>query len=170
MIWILLIPVLLLLFIISYLLLAPFYIEIDSRNDIYKVRFHAWWSAGLEYDDGALILNVKVARRQQQVTLLDIRQLKLEYEYDSSGSIAKIRPPQIPFKKIKAVIKSFMVKKCYITFDTGDMPTNGILYPWFNLLSIETGHTISVNFWEENEVVLQIQNNMARILWAFVRA
>ena len=54
--------------------------------------------------------------------------------------------------------------------DTGDQPTNGLLYPVAAWLRHRTGHDIRIGFAGEHTLVLRIRNNLARMLWAYMRA
>jgi hypothetical protein len=74
------------------------------------------------------------------------------------------------FKKMRLILKSFKIKKCFITIDTGNMPLNGMLFPWIYLLSIYTKKTVMINFSEKNIIILQIENSIARMLWAYFKS
>jgi len=91
------------------------------------------------------------------------------------SSIRKEKRPTVKGKRqsvdlnvVAAVIKSFKVRKCYVKVDTGNMQLNGILYPGFYLLSKATARTFEINFMNTNEIVLEIENNIARIIKVFI--
>jgi len=54
--------------------------------------------------------------------------------------------------------------------DTGDMPLNGILFPWFYLFSRRVNHDVLINFNNENTIKLKIENSIARMLWAYIKS
>lgn len=159
--WII-IPVSLLL-IIFYLLLAPFFVEIDSRNGVLlRIRFHLIASASLIFKEDSFFLLVKMAWWQKQVDMFAKRNR-------SKKTDVKRKKKPVPLRKIFAVIKSFRIKKLFVTIDTGDMPLNGLLYPVFYFLKFKTGKDVSINFTDENRIELQLKNNIARMMWAFIK-
>lgn len=54
-----------------------------------------------------------------------------------------------------------------MSIDTGNMPLNGIMYPGFFWLSRLTGKTFEINFSDKNELILEIENNLAGLVKAF---
>lgn len=154
---------------ILYLLFAPFFVEIDSNVGLYRFRFHRLANARLVLKDDSLYALVKVAWWQTEYDLLAPGEKKAVKKKPVRTKPAKRVSPGKIFKRIWRVIKSFRLNKCRIMIDTGNMCANGILYPWFYLLSRRTGKTILINFWNENEITLEIENNIARMAWAFLK-
>jgi len=170
--WLFSIIGLLILFIIAYLLFAPFFLEIDSTTGLCRVRLHRLASAQLVLHDRSLFMKLKVAWWQKELDLLAPRKEKSPSTEAVIRTEKKKKQFQINkmLRKMKSVLKSFRIDKCYLTFDTGNMPLNGILYPSLYLLSQRTNKTVMINFWEENEIILQIENSVARMLWAYIRS
>jgi hypothetical protein len=77
---------------------------------------------------------------------------------------------KVAFRKIIAVLRSCKVKTCLVNVDTGDMPTNGFLYPVFYWLSIWSGKSLRINFMDENVIRLDIRNRIGRMMWAYIKA
>lgn len=72
-------------------------------------------------------------------------------------------------KTVKQLIYSFKVNRLSIHIDSGNMALNGLLFPVFYHLGHRIGKDISVNFTGENRIILQIENNIARLAWAFFK-
>jgi len=161
MIW-LLIFLSLLVFVLCYLLFAPFYIEINSYSGLCRVRFHKLITARLRIIKSSLILDLKIAWWQKQIDLLASRKQKAKLTERRNRNIAP--------GKMTAILKSFKINKLYLTLCFDNMPLNGILYPLFRWLSIKTGKSMEINFWYENEVVLEIENNFFRIIRAYIKS
>ena len=53
--------------------------------------------------------------------------------------------------------------------DTDNMQVNGIMYPICLLAQNISGRQIGINFVGENIIILKIENNIARIVWAFIK-
>ena len=155
-----------------YLLFAPFFIEIDSRSGLYRVRFLGLASAGLVPKQGSIFINVRILWWQREFDLLAAKPktrkqpaTKARKKKSKKGS-----PFLISWRQFRALVLSFRVGKCRIMIDTGDMPLNAILYPWSFMLSAQTGRILLINFHGENAVTLEIRNSLARMLWAFAKA
>lgn len=154
------------------MLFAPFFIEIDSETNLYRLRFHRLASGAIVQTQGSIFLKAKILWYQYDIDLLASR--KVSPKKVSSGQpLKKDRPRNrhnISISQIKAMLMSFRISKCNINIDTGDMPTNAILYPLFFIMSWETGHTLMINFQGENSATLNIRNSIARLAWAYIMA
>jgi hypothetical protein len=147
-----------------YLFFAPFYLEVNSRENLYRFRFHRLASVSLKMENDALILDGRIALWKKQVDIFAVKKgQKLK-----SGKTLNKRMQGIPIKKMLNMLKSFKVNKCYLTMDSGDMQLNGILYPFFYMISYYTGKNILINFKEENELIFEIENSLARMSWAYI--
>lgn len=165
MIWLLPFSLIIIL-VFCYLLFAPFYLEINSRSGLFRVRFHWLVIARLYLNESSLILDLNIAGWQKQIDLLaerpPLRKIsKIEYREERKN---------IPLKKIKSILKSFKINKFYLTLCFDTMPLNGILYPIFMWVSWKTGKVIEINFWNENEIILEIENNFFRIIRAYIKS
>lgn len=165
MLW-LLIFVLVILGVVCYLVFAPFYLEVNNNTGLYCIRFHRLAAARLVVSDGSLKIDLKIAWWRKQISLSATGRKKEKPRPVKKEK--KQKRVSVSVGMIKAVIRSFKVNKCYLNIDTGDMPMNGILYPCFYALSKLTGKTFKINFLDKNEIILEIENNFARILRAFI--
>ncbi|HYV90582.1 MAG TPA: hypothetical protein VE978_02320 [Chitinophagales bacterium] len=166
MIWLILLLIVVLVFV--YLLVAPFYLEIDSVEGLCRIRFHFLASAKLRMSESSLILDLKIIGVEKQIDLLAPPKQKKKPVQKKIGRQKK--RAGIPFRKVWAMLQSFRINKCDVNFDFGDMPLNGILYPLFQWISILTGKSIRINFGNETKIILEIENNFARIGWAFIKS
>jgi hypothetical protein len=167
--WIIIATVIFLLLI--YLLFAPFFVEIDSNNDLYCVRFHRLASASIFLDHTTIFLKLRIAWWRKNIKLSGSEHTKKKTRQVVKREAKKstVSPHKI-LKKAKAIVKTFKVNECLIMIDTGNMPLNGILYPWLYFLSRYSGKTIMINFWNENQIKLQVENNAARIIMAYLKS
>jgi hypothetical protein len=149
-----------------YLLTAPFYFEINTYQSIYRVRFHNWASARLYTTRESLLMEIRIFWWK---TITDLFAAKPKpATKPRKESPAKKRG--FPQKKILAVLKSFKINRCYATIDTGDEALNGILYPLAYGVSRLVHHPVVINFVDDNAVELEVENNLFRILLAYVRS
>ncbi|MBL7931290.1 MAG: hypothetical protein JNL60_05295 [Bacteroidia bacterium] len=147
----------------GYLLFAPFYFEVDSNQGLLRFRFHKAASISLKLEN-TLFLELKVFGW--------IKKLDVESPYKKTETTNKKPNNQIrnrvSFAQLSAVLKSFKIKSCRISIDTGDVQWNAMLFPVFYFLHWRSGKNLEINFTGKNEIVLHIKNNIARMGWAFI--
>lgn len=153
-------------FLLLYLLFAPFFIEIDSEKNIFRVRFHQLASGSLLIHDNSIFIQLKIIAWRKQFDLLELPSEKKK----QVDKVKKKSGRKISIHKIIRVIRTFEVRKLFVTLDTGNMQTNGILYPMVFALRTISKKNLSINFFGENKLVLQIRNNAARIIWAIIKS
>jgi hypothetical protein len=147
-------------FIFIYLLFASLFIEINSTAGLYRIRFYGLASGRLYLADSSLIADLKIALWHKKIDLFALKKKEKKKE-------KKTKKRKIKFRKILGVIKSFKINTFRLLIDSGNARTNGILFPFFYLLSRLSGKTFEINFTDENEISLEIENNIARMLWAY---
>jgi len=153
--------------ILIYLLVAPFYLEIDSTQGLYRFRFHKLASVSFVMDEYPFLL-VKIAGWKKEITIAGKR--------DASGAVAKEKEPVSPSRKrnglsyhqVKQVLKSFKVRAFYLDIDFDDMPLNGMLFPCFQWLSWYSGKTFKINFNGNRVLIVVVKNSIARMSWALI--
>lgn len=161
--------------VLCYLLFAPILIEIDSRKGVYGLRFHRMGRAGIAWKQDTVMMQVQVAWWKKEMDLFAMHPRKKSEAAPPSGRQTGREHKKMPdFRKIAGritgVIRSFRIRDCYVSIDTGDMPLNGILYPWFSLLARYSGKAIQINFCNEQVIVLKIENSLARMLRAYLKS
>jgi hypothetical protein len=148
------------------LLFAPFYIEINSNDDLYRLRFHRLASAVILIKDYSLTINLQIAWWKKQIDPFVKNPSKDAVRKPAAKR--KSRYPHVSFKTLKAIVRSFKINHLYINIDTGNVKWNGILYPAFYGLSQYVNKTILINFTGKTELELEIKNNIARMAWAYI--
>lgn len=162
MLWAIVIVVSVVLLVLSCLLFAPFYIYIDSVREVYGLRFQRLVSVYFVTSPSPA-LDVKIAWWRHSVLLKGGRGT-LPYPAPAGSS----RTIPYSLQKVFAVIRSFRVKQCFINIDTGNMQLNGLLYPLLIWLTWRSRKQVQINFTGETEVVVKLQNNLARMAWAWL--
>ncbi len=148
---------------LAYLFFAPFYIEINSSRSLYRLRLYRIASVSffVDNDPEKMELGFLIWKRKINFPAASSRT-----DHKKEIKIKK-RWPNISLRKIIGVIKSFKINVLNATFDFGDMQINGILYPLFYWISFKTKKNILVNFQGNNSIVIEIENSLARIIWAY---
>lgn len=162
-----LILILIVLLILSYLLFAPFVLEIDSNKGLYSIRFHRIISANLALEQETIFIKIKFAWWRKEINLLEPTTKKPEQIIQTKHRNKSRK--KLSFKKMAGILKSFRIRKFLISVDTDNMQVNGIMYPICLLAQNISGRQIGINFVGENIIILKIENNIARIVWAFIK-
>jgi hypothetical protein len=119
------------------------------------------------------VVRVKVAWWRKEFDLFQTTKAPTPVKSEKTVKKRKARKPMSPGKllrKVRAILSTFRITRCFITIDTGDMRVNGILYPWVYLLKRRIRKNVSINFWGENVVILEAKNTIARMLWAYIKS
>jgi hypothetical protein len=154
---------------IIYLLTAPFYLEIDSTSGLIQFRFHHILKARLILNENVPIIDFNSLVWRKEIRLLSKNRNPGLMKIDKREK-PKSKNKIITLSKLKSILQSFRINKLLLTIDTGEMQLNGILYPLFLLVANETGENISINFSGQNKLILQIENNLYRIIRAFIKS
>lgn len=160
------------------LLFAPVKFRIDSTRGIAEVKALLVVKGGLLIEQNTLWLRLVIFGFTRKWNLLE---MIARSENNTAEEVAKDqekpaqhrpgKPKKMPpFRKIKAMIKSFRVEEFVLRLDTGDNALNGILFPVFYWLGQWFGKTIEINFVDRNELILEVSNTPARILYAYIRS
>ncbi|MFI5151337.1 MAG: hypothetical protein ACHQRM_16520 [Bacteroidia bacterium] len=154
----------------AYLFFAPFYLEINTVSGLYSVRFHRLCTASIRIEDQSFVAEIKLPGWRKQIDLMEIGTKKPTTKRAPKKTIAvkKKQPMSFSRKKIWGVLRSFKINTCEIVLDTGDMQLNGILYPLFFMLGCYSNKEIRINFLNENRIILQVRNSLARMSWAYI--
>lgn len=156
------------LLIMAYLLFAPFYIEVNSLSNLYRLRFHRLMSLSLKSNTDGWAVELKILFWKKHIRFTGGPGKDDKKPEPASKPSSKM--PAIDLKKIIRVLKSFDLKVCDISLDTGHMPLNGILYPLVYMTGAYYRREISINFAGHNHVILEIENNLAKIIYAYYKS
>lgn len=167
--WIALLIILsILLGIAMYVLFAPVVLEIDTTQNLYRLRFH-WLAWGRVYFMGyEPWAEVKVGWWHKQFNLLDMPKGTEKKEERPSVKKPTKKRPKIKWDSVKALLRSFKVEKFSWSLDTGDFALNGQLYPIFWWFAFKSGYNTQINFVGENYLVLTVKNTGWRVMKAFI--
>jgi hypothetical protein len=149
-----------------YLLLAPFYIEVNSLTNLYRIKFHRLMSLSIKNSNDIIEFEMKLFFWTKKINFSEAKLVEHK-ELKSKNN----NPPKktLEWNKVKNVLKSFKLNTCDINIDMGNMQLNGILYPFVYFMSIHYKKQIALNFNGQNYVILEIENNLARIIRAYIK-
>ena len=152
------------------LLFTPLTVVVDTRKALYVLRLHGFCTCTLLTEGGQLTAQIKFPFYHRDIDLLqtmmqvatspDIRKKPKDLTRNKPDSVIKM-------SKVQAIniLKTFQVKEFYLNMDFGHMMLNGMLYPLFYQFQLR-GYRVYVNFLNQRDLTLLIQNRLAKILWA----
>jgi hypothetical protein len=165
------------LLIISLLLIAPVNIHIDTDNQYYSINIPVLVSIRLEVSEHGRRLRNKIFFIPFSVSF-DKRgdngkESAIKARTDHKAwyfSYTKVSPGVLRFylKNAIELIRSFRFKRISIEMDTGDFTLNARLIPVI-LIARRQNIDISVNFIDNNSLVLIVQNRIYRLLWQAIK-
>jgi hypothetical protein len=150
--------------ILFYLLLAPIRIEINTRLNIYGARFHRLARVRFFSTPESMYMEWHVLGWHKSIDLLAISPQKAKRKENTESK----KSGTMSAHKFIAVLKTFKISACHIVLDTGDMALNGILYPWLLGMGRLVNGDVRINFNNENSILLEIENNLLRLFWAYL--
>ncbi len=146
-----------------YVLFAPIDLKINSKANIFKIDFFKFFSGQLKESDETLFFQLNFFKWKKKIDLLKTNlssQIKSTKIKKSNSTIFKPT-------RVWQLLKSFKILRLYLTLDTGNMQRNGILYPLVFWLARKSNRSIHINFLNQNEFILHVQNNVYRMLRAY---
>jgi hypothetical protein len=157
---------------LCYIFLFPFYLEIDTTIDLYRLRFHHFGSFCLRAGNDTILLEMKILNWKKQIDLLSTRQNKQVKTpaVSRKRNQHKTAATTVPWKRIINVLRSFRINRCRIAIDTGNVQINALLYPIFYVIQVKAKKDIQINFLNKNEIILEVENSLARMSWAYLSA
>jgi hypothetical protein len=162
---------------ISLLLTAPVIIHIDTDKHFYSLRIPLLFSTRLEISEQGKRLNNRVFFIPFSLNLDNIRNRGVETVLDMKTdqrpwylSVLEVRPGHLGFYLNIALqfIHSFRLKRLSIEMDTGDYTLNARLIP-FILIARRQNIDISVNFIDNNNLIMIIENRIYRLIWQVIK-
>jgi hypothetical protein len=156
---------------IIYVLVAPVVIEIDTLNNLYRLRFFRIAHGRFYFNGIDPWVEIKIAWWHKKYNLLTA--LK-NIPTDSPKTI--VESPEkntegrsIPWRKLLPILRSFKVEKFSWHLDTGDFALNGELYGLFGWYRYTWGHDVTINFNGNNYLALTVKNSAWRVLRAILK-
>ena len=154
---------------VTYLLLMPIVLSIDTEKNEYFIQFKGLAKAHFESHEEELI------RIKLNIFFMNFYFFPIE-EYHKRKQ-KKINQKKQKPKKTKGLkfnkynvwllIKSFQIKHFEMHLDTGNVITNAKLYPAFSLLNYYQGG-FNINFVGYNKLFVRLQNRPIDILKIFI--
>ena len=71
-------------------------------------------------------------------------------------------------KKVRQVLKSFNVKTFKVDIDTDNYYLNALLIPAFQLFHKDNQHRIAINFRNQNNVHVNIENRLVKVIYSLL--
>ena len=166
------------LLILSYTLLTPVQLVLNSKNHWYGIRIPGLMECRVLASADAIILQLKMLWLTKKMQLLprELSSTKTKVvehsDAEADGRKQRKSKSSFPFSRRLAqglrMLKSFQVRRCDVGLDTGDDEINAQLIPVAYLLGRSSPCKVSINFVGINSCDVLVENRVIRLLWAFM--
>ena len=164
--WILILALLLLL---TWLLIAPLELIVNSDENRYLLRYKGFAEASIRSDDQELFI-CRLKALGWRRDYYPLRMLSKSKEPDSAedeqakkkGKSSRWKPS---WQQIKALFREIEIKELRIDLDTGNWATNAQLYPVFWWMNRTVGEW-QVNFEHRNAISVYLRTRPYRLIKA----
>jgi hypothetical protein len=149
---------------IAFILFTPFYFEIDTDRRLVMGRFYQILYLTLLNIDNRLVLRLRIGPWYSQYNLptQQLKKNKTQIKYKQN------KRSRLSFYKARRIFNSFTIIKFKLHFDLANNEWNGIVFPLCFWVAHYYHLDIRVNFKHENVFQIQLKNNMAQLLWAYL--
>lgn len=156
---------------VIYVLTAPVVIEIDTINNLYRIRFFRFAKGRFYFNGIDPWVEIKIAWWHKKYNLLTaLKNLPTDNPKPLPESTEENKGMRtIPWRKLITIIRSFKVEKFSWHLDTGDFALNGELYGLFACYKYTFGHDVTINFAGDNYLALTVKNSAWRVLKALLK-
>ncbi len=153
---------------VTYLLLVPIILSINTQKNDYYIQLKGLAKANFEpHEEELLRIKLKVFFMTFYFYPID--------EYYKRKRVKKLKSKKHKTKSRKRlslykglqVLKTFKVKQFVIDMDTGDVVKNAKLYPAFAFLNYHVGG-FNINFQGRNQLAVRLQNRPIDIIKLFI--
>lgn len=153
---------------VTYLLLMPIILSINTLKNDYYIQLKGLAKANIEAHEDELV------RIKLKVFFMTFYFFPID-EYYKRKRVKKLKPKKNKTKSRKRlslnkglqVLRSCKVKQFAIDVDTGNVITNAKLYPAFAFLNYHIGG-FNINFQGQNQLAVRIQNRPIDIIKVFM--
>jgi hypothetical protein len=165
MVWLIIVIVIRVL--LSWLLISPLIVKVDTRIPEARLR---WWSVGeanIWYkDEWWLQWRILFYKKEIRFSEIGSKTKTPKQAASKKRSGRKMKINKI-LKKGMRIMRTFKVEEWQLAVDTGDHTRNAQLYP-LNFIPYNFQH-LSINFNDENYLVLKTRNRPWKMLYAFLK-
>ena len=168
--------ILLLLFcFLSWILIAPIRLNLDSLKNNYLINWGGLGSLTLVPNEQNWFFRLKIGFWEKKFFILGLiekmmRSDKKEQKPKELKSKKRKKKKRSNFfsslRKARYVLESFKIKVCKIDFDSDDYYWNALLIPAFQLLNRGDQHRIAMNFKGKNDILLIVEIRLIKILYS----
>jgi hypothetical protein len=74
--------------------------------------------------------------------------------------------PRLSLGRVVALLRTFRVRRLHVAVDTGNYVYNAQFFPVAYALQ-RWGWDVGINWWDQNEIQLEVENRFSRLLWAW---
>lgn len=153
-------------FVVAWLLFAPVILDIDTRIPAARFEWKGLGNAIIIFQEEEWRLRFRIFFFRKELNLSTMkRKPKMKKTKKEKHKRKNMNSRKMVMKGMR-ILKTFRATQWRISLDTGNNMYNAWLYPLNFIIGAEH---CNVNFYGENYLVLNLKNNLGRILYAWIR-
>ena len=152
---------------IIWILIAPIQIIIDSRKNIYLVRWKGIASAIIFPNLEKLEIRIQVFFWKKELLPFSTKRKKKKSPTKNKEKRKRKGFLRFSWEKLIKIIGSWNLKVCKINIDTHDVIRNSYLVPIFYFLQNKK-RSLNINYQGLNQLDIEMENTVGRMLKAYI--
>ena len=152
---------------ITWILIAPLRIKIDSSNSIYEVEWKGIASAKLLPEIGNFLVQIRVLFWKKELSPFAPKRKKKKSPTKKKEKTKRMGFLRFSWEKLIKIIGSWNLKVCKINIDTHDVIRNSYLVPIFYFLQNKK-RSLNINYQGLNQLDIEMENTVGRMLKAYI--
>ncbi len=161
----------LLIALVSWVLIAPLQLQVDTSRDRYQLEWKSIGYGRLITRPTDIAIRLKLLFWQKEWPLQALVggwSKRTEHPSDTEKPARKTKKDRAPRFNVRALLRTFQLKQLRLHLDTDDFVLNSYLYPIFYFLSSKN-RELKINYDGEAFLQMVVENRLYRILWALLR-
>lgn len=158
-----------LVFLLTWIMLAPVILFINTELDRYQLSLPGVIHAGLVYKNGLLHIKGWIFFIPFRFNPFRIRRKKKEKKDQAKKIRKKSNKRRLPIRSMREALGAFRIKKLHMDIDTDDFMLNAWLVPAFGAVNNGRNVQMQVNFEGHMFLDLDLRTRIGSLAWIFIK-
>lgn len=154
---------------LAWVLASPFLLIVDTRENLYIVRWLGFVQASLVPVQDDLLCRIRLLFWQRDFSLIRLFATQKKQPHKTTQKSTLSRPKKSKWRftitRLRRLLNTFRVRYFHWELDTDDFVANAYLYPLCRVLNTPTRY-VAINFEGRNHCAFRIENRVIAVLIA----
>lgn len=156
-------------FLLSWIMLAPVILFINTERDRYQLMLPGVIQAGLVYKNGLLHIKGWIFFIPFRFNPFRLRRKNKGKKDQLPKKRKKSSKRRMPIRSMKEALGAFRIKKLHMDIDTDDFMLNAWLVPAFSAVNNGRNVQMQVNFEGQLFLDLDLRTRIGSLAWIFIK-